>query len=75
VPPDRETLKTVAQQSGGRYFEAPTSGDLRAIYEELGARIAYETRRGDFTAPVTAAAMVLMLTGGALSLVWFGKLP
>src|SRR5215475_79188 len=24
VPPDRETLKTIAKETGGRYFEAPT---------------------------------------------------
>lgn len=75
VPPDRNTLQAVARQSGGRYFEAPTSADLGAIYDELGAQVAYDIKRVDVTAPVTAAAMVLMLVGGTLSLAWFGKLP
>ena len=28
VPPDRETLKLIAERTGGQYFEAPTAEDL-----------------------------------------------
>jgi Ca-activated chloride channel homolog len=36
VPPDPETLRTVAEETGGRFFEAPTEADLEAVYREIG---------------------------------------
>ena len=33
VPPDPETLRQIAEQTGGQFFEAPTEADLEAVYE------------------------------------------
>jgi len=32
---DRETLREIAEASGGRFFEARSSGDLHAVYDEI----------------------------------------
>ena len=39
VPPDPETLAAIAETTGGRFFEAPTSADLAQIYENLGSKM------------------------------------
>ena len=44
VPPDTETLKQVAEMTGGKFFDAPSAEDLAAVYESLGSRVGF-TRR------------------------------
>ena len=42
---------------------------------ELGRDIGWERRRTEITSLLAAVAGVLMLTGGAFSLVWFRRIP
>ena len=75
VPPDPETLKQVAEETGGRFFEAPTQADLEAVYEEIGSQVSYEDEERELTAAFAAAGAVLLLIGGSLSALWFGRIP
>jgi Ca-activated chloride channel family protein len=75
VPPDPETLKRVAEETGGRFFEAPTEADLDAVYEEIGSQVSYENEERELTAAFAAAGAVLLLLGGSLSALWFGRIP
>ncbi len=75
VPPDPETLKRVAEETGGRFFEAPTEADLEAVYEEIGSQVSYEDEERELTAAFAAAGAVLLLIGGSLSALWFGRIP
>jgi Ca-activated chloride channel homolog len=75
VPPDRETLKQVAEQTGGRYFEAPTEEDLEAVYQEIGSQVSYEDEERELTAAFAGAGALLLLIGASLSALWFGRIP
>jgi Ca-activated chloride channel family protein len=75
VPPDKETLREVAQRTGGQYFEAPTAEQLAAVYEELGSRVGHEREKRELTAAFAGAGAVLLLIGSALSALWFGRFP
>lgn len=75
VPPDRETLRRVAEISGGRYSEAPTEGELNSVYEQMSSQIGFVTERQEVTAVFAAAGLMLLLAGGALSLLWFNRIP
>ena len=75
VPPDRETLRTIADETGGRFFEAPTEADLEAVYEEIGSQVSYEDEERELTAAFAAAGAVLLLLGASLSALWFGRIP
>ena len=75
VPPDRDTLRRIAEQTGGRYFEALTDADLEAVYEEIGSQVAFEDEKREITAAFAGAAGALLLAGAGLSLLWFGRLP
>ncbi|HEV2770193.1 MAG TPA: VWA domain-containing protein [Solirubrobacteraceae bacterium] len=75
VPPDRETLAQIAEITGGRAFQALDAQRLDKIYQRLGSRIATERQRREVTAGFAASGILLLLGGGGLSLLWFGRLP
>jgi Ca-activated chloride channel family protein len=73
VPPDPDTLRAVAEATGGRFFEAPDAEGLKAVYEELGSRLGSEREEREVTAAFAGAGAVLLLAGGALSAAWFRR--
>jgi Ca-activated chloride channel homolog len=75
VPPDPETLRLIAEETGGRFFEAPTEADLEAVYEEIGSQVSYEEEERELTAAFAGAGAVFLLLGAGLSLLWFGRIP
>lgn len=75
VPPDRETLAQIAEITGGTAFQALDAERLNEIYQRLGSRIATEREEREITAGFAAGGILLLLGGGGLSLLWFGRLP
>jgi Ca-activated chloride channel family protein len=75
VPPDTGTLDQVASVTGGRFFEAPTSADLAAIYESLGSRVGTTMQEQEVTQWFAAGALVLVLAGAGLAALWFNRIP
>jgi Ca-activated chloride channel family protein len=73
VPPDTETLREIARLTGGRYFAAPDAARLESIYANLGTRLSSRPIEREITAVFAGGALVLLMAGGALSLVWFGR--
>jgi Ca-activated chloride channel family protein len=58
---DEETLKAIAEITGGKYFYAGTEADLRSAYEALTTQFVAETRRTEVTAFGAALALVLLV--------------
>jgi Ca-activated chloride channel family protein len=58
---DEETLKAIAEITGGEYFYARTASDLRGAYETLTTQFAAETRRTEVTAFGAALALVFLV--------------
>lgn len=75
VPFDPTLLQQIAAITDGKFFISPSAGDLKQIYRELGRTIGWEKRKTEVSALFVAGAGVLMLGGGALSLLWMGRLP
>jgi Ca-activated chloride channel homolog len=75
VPPDRETLQQIAENTGGQYFEALTDADLEQVYEEIGSQVAYHDDEREVTAAFAGAGAALLVLGATLSLLWFGRIP
>jgi Ca-activated chloride channel family protein len=71
---DEETLKTIANLTRGEYFYAGTAADLKKVYEALNTRVALEKQAMEITALVTAAAALLALAAGFLSVLWFNRI-
>jgi Ca-activated chloride channel family protein len=72
---DEDTLKAIATATGGTYYNASTEQDLQRIYDNLGTRLVFTKEQSEVTAAFTGAAAVLLLVAGALSLLWFNRLP
>ena len=75
VPPDPDTLRQIAEQTGGKFFEAPTEADLDAVYQEIGSQVSYEDEERELTAAFAGAGAVFLLLGAGLSALWFGRIP
>ncbi len=70
VPVDDETLKKVAQLSGGNAYNASSLAELNSVYASLQQQIGYETIRGDASAGwLRLGALVLALAGLAALLI------
>jgi Ca-activated chloride channel homolog len=75
VPPDPETLRQIAEETGGQFFEAPTEADLQAVYEQIGSQVTYEDEERELTAAFAGAGAFFLLIGASLSALWFGRIP
>jgi len=75
VPPDRESLRRIADLSGGRAFATADELELDAVYEELGEQLGTREERREVTAGFAGLAAVMLVAGGLMSLRWFGRLP
>ncbi|HVL97214.1 MAG TPA: VWA domain-containing protein [Solirubrobacteraceae bacterium] len=73
VPPDPQTLREVAERSGGRTFAVADSEKLAQIYEDLGSQVATEKRPRELTGTVAGGALLLMALAALASLRWFGR--
>jgi Ca-activated chloride channel homolog len=75
VPPDRTTLRWIAKTTGGRFFAAPTSGDLSHVYRELGSKIGFAKKKQEVTVIFVAVGLLLFVAGVATSLLRSGRFP
>lgn len=78
---DEETLRRIADESGGRYFHATDEAGLRDVVAEIGrlerSRVA-ELRYLEYDhhfAPFVAAALAAVLLSWALSASWLRRAP
>jgi Ca-activated chloride channel family protein len=75
VPPSPETLRSVARLTGGRFFTAPDQEHLRQIYEKLGSRLGHRRESREITDFFAGGSAAFLLFGGALSALWFRRVP
>jgi Ca-activated chloride channel homolog len=70
VPVDDETLRKVAQLSGGNAYNAASLEELKGVYASLQQQIGYETIKGDASVGwLRLGAFVLALAGLAALLI------
>jgi Ca-activated chloride channel family protein len=75
VPPDPDSLARIAETSNGRFFEAPSSQNLTAVYDSLGSRIGFRMEEREVTVAFTAAGLLLLAAAGALRARRGARLP
>jgi Ca-activated chloride channel family protein len=75
VPVDRPALQAIAEGTGGEFYAAATEGELTRVYEDIGSSVGYVTEEREIGTWFIGIALVLLLAGGGLSLVWFSRLP
>ncbi|MFL5860633.1 MAG: VWA domain-containing protein [Solirubrobacteraceae bacterium] len=74
VPVSSQELVQIAQASGGKAYTAADSAKASAIYSHLAVQLGHKNVKRELTADVAGGGLVLLLAGGALTLLWFGRL-
>ena len=75
VPPDPATMRQIATQTGGRFYEAASVGDLREAYEKMGSLVSKVERKQEVTYAFVAGGLVLLFAAAAIGVVTFPRLP
>ncbi len=72
---DEPLLQEIASLTNGSYFAAEDEADLEAIYDTIDLQLTIKGDKMEITSLVAGAALLLLLAGGALSMVWVGRVP
>jgi Ca-activated chloride channel family protein len=75
VPPDPQTLRDIADTTGGEFTEARTAESLEKTYEKLGSSLGREPGESEVTFIFLAVAGGLLLAAGVLSALWSPRFP
>jgi Ca-activated chloride channel family protein len=75
VPPDPDTLRAIANRTGGEFFVARDAKSLQSAYAKLGSRMGRKPGRTEITYGFLAGAAGLLLVAGLLSARWSPRLP
>ncbi|MFC6012324.1 VWA domain-containing protein [Nocardia lasii] len=75
VPVDNDSLREIAELSGGDFYTASSLAELTAVYDTLEEQIGYETTRGDASRPWLIAGMLAIAAGVVVSLLYRQRLP
>jgi Ca-activated chloride channel family protein len=75
VPFDAAGLERIAAMTEGRYFSGTTGEELRRVYRQLSRVMGWERTRMEVSFLLVGVAALFMLAGGAMSLVWFRRVP
>jgi Ca-activated chloride channel family protein len=72
---DQATLQGISQVTGGSYYSAADSQQLRSIYDNLDTQLVIQPQMTEITALFAGLSLVLLIAGGLTSLAWLGRLP
>lgn len=75
VPVDRDTLAQIADETGGKAYQAATAEQLRSVYEDLGSSIGFRVERTEVTSWFIGFGLVAALFAALASLRFTGRLP
>jgi Ca-activated chloride channel family protein len=75
VPPSPETLRRLTRATGGQFFTASNDAGLRQVYEKLGSRLGHRKQSREITDFFAGGSAALLLVGGAMSALWFRRVP
>jgi Ca-activated chloride channel family protein len=68
-------LQQISQITEGAYYNAQTEEDLSDIYANLDTQLTIKPEEMEVTSLFAGTSVLLLLVGGVLSLVWFGRVP
>jgi Ca-activated chloride channel homolog len=72
---DEAALRQIAHVTGGSYFNALDEDELLSIYAGLDSELVLRGEKLEVTSLFAGASILILLMGGAFSLVWFSRVP
>lgn len=73
VPADEESMRQVAQATGGSFFTAESADELDSVYDDLQTRIGYTTEQREILRFFVGLAVLLLVAATAASLLWSAR--
>lgn len=73
VPADDDSMRDVAEATGGSFFTAESASELDSVLEDVQSRIGYVTEQREVLRWFVGLAVVLLLAGTAASLLWSAR--
>jgi Ca-activated chloride channel homolog len=71
---DEQELTQIASVSNGKYYNAQDTQSLTQVYKNIDLRTVTDPKQTEVTALFAGISTLLLLVGGALSMLWFGRL-
>jgi Ca-activated chloride channel family protein len=70
VPSDPEAMNAVADETGGKFFTAESSNDLKSVYNDIQARVGFHLEQREIVRFFVALALIALVLAIVASLVW-----
>jgi hypothetical protein len=75
VPADTDSLRALADNTGGQAYEAASGEELGQVYDDIGSSIGTRTERQEVSVWFIGAGLAAAAVAAAFSLAWFSRLP
>lgn len=72
---DEGALQEIASVTNGTYYYAADAEALQEVYENIDLQLTVKGEETEVTALFAGVSLLFMLVGGALSMLWFGRIP
>jgi Ca-activated chloride channel family protein len=72
---DQAMLQQISDLTGGTYYGATDTQQLRSIYDNLDTQLVIQSQMIEITALLAGVSLLMLLAGAAASLLWLGRLP
>ncbi len=72
---DEGLLQEIAAATNGTYFHADNETDLQEIYDTIDLQLTIRGDKMEVTSLLAGIGVLLLLVGGGLSMLWFGRIP
>lgn len=72
---DEELLQQISLMTSGTYHNALNEEDFRKIYANINPQLVIKPTRMEVTAILAGISLLFLMIGGALSLLWFSRVP
>ncbi len=68
-------LQQIAALTDGAYYSAESEEELLQVYEDLNRQLVVKPEKIEITSLFAGASILILLAGGVISLLWFGRVP
>ena len=75
VPVDEDTMREIAQQTGGQTYTAESGQELEQVYADIGSSVGYTTEEQEITSWWAGLGLLAAMAAAGTSLFLLGRLP
>jgi Ca-activated chloride channel homolog len=72
---DEAMLQQISQMTSGTYHNALNEEDMHKIYANINPQLVIKPEKMEVTSILAGVSLLFLMIGGALSLLWFSRVP